>query len=86
MKGPTEEFQKGETVRRTDTHRLATVIELLRPWDVYRVQLTGGQEDFIPASLLERLPAEAARRERVRPINKMECSPVPMLYESRRPR
>ena len=51
------DFKKGEKVRRVDTHRVATVIQTLKPWNIVRLQFVGGQEDLVPASLLECVPA-----------------------------
>lgn len=57
--GTVIEFHAGETVRRKDTNRVATFIELQRPWDLARIQYQQGEEDWLSIYLLERVTAAA---------------------------
>ena len=49
--GMIEDFNVGDPVRRTDTERSGQIVKVL-PGHAARVQWPGGQEDWLPLSLL----------------------------------
>ena len=63
--GSVNTLKAGDRVRRWDTKRRATIVEVREPWTVAYVQFdsNSGEEDWIAVSLLERIPDEQFSEE-----------------------